>query len=64
MTTHALAQHVTENSMHRTQAERMERFSEEKIMVQGKVFPEIPQYSLSKILLIWAAAAAPMGVLG
>jgi uncharacterized protein len=25
---------------------------------------EIPQYSLAKILFIWAAAAAPMGVLG
>ena len=24
----------------------------------------IPQYSLGKILLVWAAAAAPMGILG
>ncbi len=24
----------------------------------------IPQYSLSKILLVWAAAAIPMGILG
>ena len=29
-----------------------------------KLVPEIPQYSLGKILLVWAAAAVPMGVLG
>ena len=33
-------------------------------MEQEQVTTEIPQYSLSKILLIWVAAAAPMGILG
>ena len=33
-------------------------------MEQQKLSIEIPQYSLGKVLLIWAAAAAPMGVLG
>jgi membrane protease YdiL (CAAX protease family) len=33
-------------------------------MEQERPGPDIPQYSLGKILLIWAAAAAPMGVLG
>jgi membrane protease YdiL (CAAX protease family) len=33
-------------------------------MEQQKPGVEIPQYSLSKILLVWAAAAAPMAVLG
>ena len=33
-------------------------------MVQDKVIPVIPQYSLGKVLLVWLAAAAPMGVLG
>ena len=33
-------------------------------MEQMKLVPEIPQYSLGKILLVWAAAAVPMGVLG
>jgi membrane protease YdiL (CAAX protease family) len=28
------------------------------------VLTEIPQYSLSKILVVWAAAAIPMGILG
>ncbi len=32
-------------------------------MLQEKVLPEIPQYSLGKILLVWIAAAAPMAVL-
>src|SRR5512143_564043 len=64
MTKDALTQHAMQASMNRTQTERMEQSSEEKIMVQNKAIPEIPQYSLSKILLIWAAAAAPMGVLG
>jgi len=32
-------------------------------MEQEKMVPEIPQYSLGKILLIWAAAAVPMAVL-
>ena len=26
--------------------------------------PAIPQYGLARILLIWAAAAVPMGILG
>jgi uncharacterized protein len=33
-------------------------------MQQQKPIAEIPQYSLSKILLVWAAAAVPMAVLG
>jgi membrane protease YdiL (CAAX protease family) len=33
-------------------------------MIQKNAVPEIPQYSLGKILLVWAAAAVPMGVLG
>ena len=33
-------------------------------MMQQKETSEIPQYSLGKILLVWAAAAVPMGVLG
>jgi membrane protease YdiL (CAAX protease family) len=33
-------------------------------MEQTKQGVEIPQYSLGKILLIWVAAAAPMGILG
>lgn len=33
-------------------------------MEQQKSSAEIPQYSLGKILLIWAAAAGPMAVLG
>lgn len=33
-------------------------------MEQQKVTTDIPQYSLGKILLVWAAAAVPMGVLG
>ncbi|HET6845810.1 MAG TPA: CPBP family intramembrane glutamic endopeptidase [Anaerolineales bacterium] len=37
---------------------------EETSMEQQNKAIEIPQYSLGKILLIWAAAAAPMGVLG
>jgi membrane protease YdiL (CAAX protease family) len=64
MTTDALTQHAIQVSVHRTQTEPMQQFSEEKIMVHGKAIPEIPQYSLRKILLIWVAAAAPMGVLG
>jgi len=36
----------------------------EQTMVQDKVIPVIPQYSLGKVLLVWLAAAAPMGVLG
>jgi membrane protease YdiL (CAAX protease family) len=33
--------------------------------IEGKIdIPLIPQYSLGKILLIWAAAAIPMGILG
>jgi hypothetical protein len=33
-------------------------------MQQGSLASEIPQYSLGKILLVWAAAAIPMGILG
>lgn len=33
-------------------------------MEQKSPSAEIPQYGLAKILLIWAAAAAPMGILG
>ena len=33
-------------------------------MQQGNSTSEIPQYSLGKILLVWAAAAIPMGILG
>lgn len=33
-------------------------------MEQQNSAQELPQYSLGKILLIWAAAAAPMGILG
>jgi membrane protease YdiL (CAAX protease family) len=33
-------------------------------MEQQLESPDIPQYSLAKILLIWAAAAVPMGILG
>jgi uncharacterized protein len=33
-------------------------------MGQKNDFSEIPQYNLSKILLVWAAAAIPMGILG
>jgi membrane protease YdiL (CAAX protease family) len=33
-------------------------------MHQHGTAPEIPQYSIVKILLIWVAAAAPMGILG
>jgi membrane protease YdiL (CAAX protease family) len=33
-------------------------------MEQEKDISKIPQYSLSKILLVWAAAAIPMGILG
>ena len=32
-------------------------------MEQAKSSSEIPQYSLGKILLIWAAAAVPMGLI-
>ena len=31
--------------------------------MQQQAAPQIPQYSLGRILMIWAAAAAPMGVL-
>src|SRR5512136_876744 len=40
------------------------QYQKEQIMVQDKVIPAIPQYSLGKVLLVWLAAAAPMGVLG
>ena len=33
-------------------------------MEQKNDISEIPQYSLSKIIVIWAAAAVPMAVLG
>lgn len=33
-------------------------------MPQQDAIPEIPQYSLSKVLLVWAAVAVPMGILG
>jgi len=33
-------------------------------MLQKNAVPEIQQYSLGKVLLVWAAAAVPMGVLG
>jgi dienelactone hydrolase len=33
-------------------------------MAQENDISEIPQYSLSKILLVWAAAAIPLGILG
>jgi uncharacterized protein len=33
-------------------------------MGQNAGLPDIPQYSLRKILLVWAAAAVPMGILG
>jgi hypothetical protein len=33
--------------------------------IEGKIdISLIPQYSLGKILLVWAAAAIPMGILG
>jgi membrane protease YdiL (CAAX protease family) len=32
-------------------------------MEQGKLVPQVPQYSIGKILLIWAAAAVPMGLI-
>jgi membrane protease YdiL (CAAX protease family) len=32
-------------------------------MEQGKMVPQIPQYRLGKILVIWAAAAVPMGLI-
>jgi len=36
----------------------------EEMRMQQNSTTEIPQYSLGKILLVWAAAAAPMGILG
>ena len=33
-------------------------------MQQQKTAPQIPQYSIGKILLVWAAAAGPMAILG
>src|SRR6266568_1891780 len=35
-----------------------------KILEPKNGMATIPQYSLSKILLVWAAAAIPMGILG
>jgi CAAX protease family protein len=42
----------------------LSQHKKEEIMVQDKVIPGISQYSLGKVLLVWLAAAAPMGVLG
>lgn len=42
----------------------MIQMDKETEIIVGKLNPPILQYSLGKILLIWAAAAIPMGVLG